>query len=291
MRRGMLVGGILLTFLAAPLAGAAPAPAQGNSESTATVEKAREEIRAELRKDKPDYEKIEGPLEELLKKARENEAGAGLSSSETLSEQELRDRMDAAVDAGKYDLAAYYLDRIKLMQDKPNPFGGWLDLTIWTIVVFLLLLFVLGRFAWKPMLTGLQKRESDIQAAVQDARTAREEGQRLREEIQAERNKIEDMRRDILQKAQADAQRMSDEIMTKAKAEMQAERDRMRRDLESAHDQALKDLYEKTADLAALVSSRVMRREMTPGDHRRFVDEALADIRQAGNGQPAGASV
>ena len=109
--------------------------------------------------------------------------------------------------------------------------------------------------------------------------------------MQAERNKIEDMRRDILQKAQADAQRTADEITTKAKAEMQAERDRLRRDMETAHDQALQDLYAQTVDLAALVSSKAMRREMTPDDHRRFVDEALADIRQAGNGQKTTAGV
>jgi F-type H+-transporting ATPase subunit b len=152
-------------------------------------------------------------------------------------------------------------------------------------VVFLVLLFILGRFAWSPMLQGLEKRERDIHSAIEDARKAREEAQRLREDVQAERNKIEDMRRDILQKAQADAQRTAEEITTKAKAEMQAERDRLRRDMETAHDQALQDLYAQTVDLAALVSSKAMRREMTPEDHRRFVEEALADIRHAGNGQ------
>src|SRR5262245_46770230 len=44
-----------------------------------------------------------------------------------------------------------------------------LDLAIWTVVVFLLLLFVLGRFAWKPMLAGLQKREENIRGALAEA--------------------------------------------------------------------------------------------------------------------------
>ena len=195
--------------------------------------------------------------------------------------------MDSAIEQHKYDLAAYYLDRIKLQSAKPDIFGWALDLTLWTIVVFLILLFILGRFAWKPMLQGLEKRENDIQAAIEDARKAREEAQLLREGVQSERNKIEDMRRDILQKAQADAQRTADEITAKAKAEMQAERDRLRRDMETAHDQALQDLYAQTVDLATLVSSKAIRREMTPEDHRRFVEEALADIRHAGNGQQA----
>ena len=135
------------------------------------------------------------------------------------------------------------------------------------------------------MLQGLGKREYDIQAAVKDAQTAREEAQRLREEVQAERIKIEDMRREIIQKAQSDAQRTAEEIMSKAKADVQAERERLRRDLETARDQAVQELWKQTAELAAMVSSKVIRRQLTAEDHQRFVDEALADIRQAGNGQ------
>ena len=99
------------------------------------------------------------------------------------------------------------------------------------------------------------------------------------------------MRRDIIQKAQTDAQRTADEILAKAKAEMQAERDRARRDLETAKDQALQELWPQTADLAAMVSTKVIRRTLTAEDHRRFVDEALADLRQAGDGQKTTASV
>jgi F-type H+-transporting ATPase subunit b len=291
MSRFVWVGGLLLALVVAlPSAGlrAQGAATDGKAEDAA-IEKAREAIREELGKPKPDYEEIEHPLAELLQKARQQEAGD--VPTDAMSEGELRTKMDRAVSEGKYDLAMYYLDRIKLQSSKPNIFGWALDLTIWTIVVFLVLLFILSRFAWKPMLQGLEKREHDIHAAIEDARKAREEAQRLREDVQSERNKIEDMRRDILQKAQADAQRMADEITAKAKAEMQAERERLRRDMETAHDQALQDLYAQTVDLAALVSSKAMRREMTPEDHRRFVDEALADIRQAGNGQKSTASV
>jgi F-type H+-transporting ATPase subunit b len=276
MVRGVaLVGLILALFFAFP---AAPVRAAGAADEIKLRAEAREDIQ------NGDFEKAEKKLEELMKLLRVREKGGPLPD-EAVPNQDLIKQMDKAVIEGKYDLAAYYLDRIKLSSAKPNIFGWALDLTIWTIVVFLVLLFILGRFAWKPMLQGLEKRENDIHAAIEDARKAREEAQRLREDVQSERDKIEDMRRDILLKAQADAQRTADEITTKAKAEMQAERERLRRDMETAHDQALQDLYAQTVDLAALVSSKAMRREMTPDDHRRFVEEALADIRHAGNGQ------
>jgi F-type H+-transporting ATPase subunit b len=278
MARGVSIGGLALALLFAfPPAhvGAAEPVKVDEAEAKAAAQKAIQE---------GDFEKAEKDLEELLRTTREKEKGGPLPD-ETVPNEDLIQAMDKAVSQGKYDLAAYYLDRVKLASAKPNIFGWALDLTIWTIVVFLVLLFILGRFAWKPMLQGLEKRENDIHAAIEDARKAREEATRLREDVQAERNKIEDMRRDILQKAQADAQRTADEITTKAKAEMQAERERLRRDMETAHDQALQDLYAQTVDLAALVSSKAMRREMTPDDHPRFVEEALADIRHAGNGQ------
>jgi len=170
-------------------------------------------------------------------------------------------------------------------------FAPRLDLTIWTILVFGVLLVVLGRFAWKPMLQGLQKREKDIQSAIEDARSAREETQRLREEVRAERAKIEQTRREKILKAEADAQRRYDEIVAAGQAKIKADSDQALRELETAKNQALQELWQRTADLASVVSTKAIRRNLTPEDHRRFVDEALAELRgAAGNGHTTPAS-
>jgi F-type H+-transporting ATPase subunit b len=176
-------------------------------------------------------------------------------------------------------------------EEKPGVFvPPRLDLTIWTIIVFAVLLWFLGRYAWKPMLQGLQKRENDIQSAIQDARAAREEATRLRQEVQAEREKIEAMRRDIIQRAEADAQRRADEVTATAEAKMKADHERMMRELETKGDQLWQELVTKVTDLAAAISSKAIRRNLAPEDHRRFVDESLAELRQAGNGQKTPAS-
>ena len=288
MSRGVWVGGLVLALFAAfpPAHVRAAAPAEKKAEDPAV-----EKVLEELRKPKLDYEEIEKPLDELLQKAREHDADTSGLPPDTASEDELKTLMDRAVRDGRYDLAAYYLERIKQLNAKPDIFRPALDLTIWTIVVFLMLAVILGAFAWKPMLQGLEKREHDIKAAVHDARTAREEAQKLREEVQADRVKTEDMRREIIQKAQSDAQRTADEIMAKAKADVHAERERLRRDMDTARDQAVQELWKQTADIAAMVSTKVMRRMMTADDHRRFVDEALVDIKQAGTGRKTTASV
>jgi F-type H+-transporting ATPase subunit b len=168
----------------------------------------------------------------------------------------------------------------------PSSQGGiltpMLDLTIWSIVVFLVLLFVLSKYAWGPMMKGLEAREHAIHQAVDEAHKAREETSRLRDEVLRERAKAAEEARATVEQARRDAQKQADELRAKAVADIHAERDRMRRDLEIARDAALQDLWSQTAKLAALISSRAIGRELNPEDHRKLADQAIAEIRHAG---------
>ena len=167
-------------------------------------------------------------------------------------------------------------------QGEVNVFGWALDLAIWTIVVFLVLLFVLSRFAWKPMLEGLQRREEHIRSSLEEAQRARDEAQRIRDQLQDEMNRASEKVRDLLDQGRRDAQATTEEMVSKARAEIQTERDRLRREIELARDQALQELWNRTAGLAAIVSSKAIRRQLTAEDHRRLVDEAIAEFREAG---------
>ena len=164
---------------------------------------------------------------------------------------------------------------------KDDVFGWALDLAIWTIAVFLILLFVLRKWAWRPMLEGLEKREQAIASAIEDARAAREEAASLRQEIQAERQKANDTIRQMFDKARQDATRLSEEFRAQAMADVQAERERLRREVEVARDQALHDIYTQGAHLATLISAKAVRRHLTEEDHRQLIDEALAELRQS----------
>jgi F-type H+-transporting ATPase subunit b len=163
----------------------------------------------------------------------------------------------------------------------PSIFEWALDLTIWTIVVFLILLFVLGRYAWKPMLAGLQQREHNIHAAQEEARKDREEAQRLRDELQKKMDVAGAEVREMFDKARREAQTAADEMTAKARADIQAERDRLRRELDTAGDQVLQSILNRVGQMVTLASSKVIRRELTGEDHRRLVDEALKDLGEA----------
>lgn len=156
------------------------------------------------------------------------------------------------------------------------------DLGVWTLIVFLLLLLVLRKAAWKPMLEGLRNREESIRGAVEESHRARDEAQRLREQLQGEMNKAHEKVRDLLDEARRDAQQMTDDMVAKARGEIQSERERLHRDIGTARDQALQEIWNQTAQLATLVSAKAIRRELSHDDHRRLVDDALAELRQTG---------
>jgi F-type H+-transporting ATPase subunit b len=161
-------------------------------------------------------------------------------------------------------------------------FAPRLDLGLWTLVVFLVLFILLRATAWKRIRAGLEKREGGIREAIEDARRSRDEAQRVRQEIEQELKKVPDKVIAIMDDARREGQRLTEDMTTKARAEIQGERERLRREIETARDQALHELWNQTAQLATLVSAKAIRRELSPDDHRRLVDEALAELRQAG---------
>ncbi|HJZ93696.1 MAG TPA: F0F1 ATP synthase subunit B [Gemmataceae bacterium] len=153
------------------------------------------------------------------------------------------------------------------------------DLGIYTLIVFGILLFVLGRYAWGPMMAGLDKREATLRRFHEEAEGARKEAQLALAEVQARLAKTHEEVRLMLDEARRDAQVVKDQMKASAASEIQADRDRVRREIETAKDQALKEIYEQSVQLAALVSTKAIQRELTPADHARLLDDALADLR------------
>jgi F-type H+-transporting ATPase subunit b len=152
------------------------------------------------------------------------------------------------------------------------------DLGLYTVVVFVLLFLILRKAAWGPMLEGLQKREENILGALSEAQKAREEAKGIREQLQKELDNASQKVHGLLDEARKDASKLKDDMVADARKEIQTERDRLHREIGTAKDQALKDIWDQTAQLATLVSAKAIQRELGADDHRRLVDEALAEM-------------
>ncbi|MEZ6140414.1 MAG: hypothetical protein R3B84_07565 [Zavarzinella sp.] len=154
------------------------------------------------------------------------------------------------------------------------------DLGIWTLVVFGLLFFVLGKFAWKPMINGLDKRQENLQKIHDDALAARAESEKNLAEIKDRLAKANDEIRGMMDEARRDAQVLKDQMKSEALADIATERERVRKEIDLAKEQALLEIYTQSVEIAAIISSKAVQRELTPSDHARLLDESLAELKQ-----------
>jgi F-type H+-transporting ATPase subunit b len=151
-------------------------------------------------------------------------------------------------------------------------------LAIWTVVVFVGLLWVLKRFAWGPLSQALHQREEHLEHCLLQTEKARNESEQLLAEHRRLMAQADDRIRALLDKAQKDAQASADEIIKTAQAEAEAARDRAQREISTARDQALAEIWSQTANVAVSVAGRVLSRELDENEHRRLLDLAIKEL-------------
>jgi len=156
---------------------------------------------------------------------------------------------------------------------KPEP-----TLAIWTLVVFIGLLAILSKFAWKPLLHALHEREKHLEHVLHETERARNESESLLSEHRKQMARAADEVRSLLEQARADAQRTGEQIVKQSQNEAESAKQRAQRDIGAARDSALAEIWQKTADMAVSVAGRVLSKELTEGDHKRLLDAAIGEL-------------
>ena len=159
-------------------------------------------------------------------------------------------------------------------------------LAIWTTLTFLLLVFVLGKFAWKPILAMLSEREKVIQAALDDSKKARDEAELLMEKNRAILADAQNQANELLEKARRDAETRRAEMAEKARQEAETLLARSREEIERQQRAALKEIRGEVADLAIGAATRLVGQNMDAEQHRRLIDEYFAGL-PGRTGQPS----
>ncbi len=161
--------------------------------------------------------------------------------------------------------------------------GGLLDpdpgLIIWTVLTFLALLFLLRKTAWKPIIDGLDRRESAIRNSLEEAEKSRQEALKLVEEQQSELNRAREEVQVIIDKGKAQAGSMRDEIVAKAQAEAEQTLNSARREIEVQIGQAREDLRREVVDISVEVASKVLGRTLSDEDHKRMAGDFLREMK------------
>jgi F-type H+-transporting ATPase subunit b len=156
-----------------------------------------------------------------------------------------------------------------------NPLSVDPDLAIFTMVVFLVLLLVLSKLAWKPLIAGLDQRERSIADMIRDAeRNQQESAERLREyERKLQAAAVE--AQEIVTRARRDAEVVGQQLLAEAREDARRERLRALADIDTAKNAAVREIARQSADLAFTLARKLIRKELKPEDHALLVRESL----------------
>lgn len=156
---------------------------------------------------------------------------------------------------------------------QPDP-----GLFIWTIVTFLVLLALLAKFAWKPLLQALDSRQEMIRKALQDAQQAKQELERLNKEsaqIIAQARLEADA---IIGRSRADADRLKEDLKQQARTEAATIVRNAERQIQLETARALEQIRHEAVDLSVMIASKLIGRNLTKEDNERLIEDALKQV-------------
>lgn len=162
--------------------------------------------------------------------------------------------------------------------DTSVPLGWKADLALFSLITFLLFITVLGKFAWGPMIQGLDKREAGIRKAIDDAEDSRRKSQALLAEYEQKLKAAEQTVQAMVAEARRDAERTSQDLIAGAQREVGLIRDRAKDDIRQAKDTALAEVFTRINSQVVLATEHVLGRALQDGDQDRLVSQALAEI-------------
>ena len=148
---------------------------------------------------------------------------------------------------------------------------------------FLLLLFILQRFAYKPLVGMLDERSRRIRGDLDEARRLREEAERDRETYRQQLSRSRDEARSILEEANNVAARIREQAILDAEQQNAVTLQRARDEIAREKEHAIAELRGEVGDLAIRVATQVVGRTIDANDQQRLVDEALATVRPQAN--------
>jgi len=156
---------------------------------------------------------------------------------------------------------------------QPDP-----GLFIWTIVTFLVLLALLAKFAWRPLLEALENRQASIRKSLDDAAQAKVELGKLHEQSAQILREARVEAESIITKGRADAERLRAEMKEKARVEAEGIVRNAERQIQLETTRALQQIRTEAVDLSVMIASKIIQRNLSKEDNERLIDDALKQV-------------
>ena len=149
------------------------------------------------------------------------------------------------------------------------------DLPIVTGIIFLILLAVLWKFAWGPIVEALDTREKSVAEQLAEAKANQEKSQQLLAEHEAKLASTAAEVKSMLDQARKDADAQKQQIVESAQAAATAEKDRAVREIDAAKNAALQDMAKKSVDTAVNLAGQIVKRQLSHDDHSNLIGDAM----------------
>ena len=153
-------------------------------------------------------------------------------------------------------------------------------LYIWTIITFLLLFYVMAKFAWKPLLGMLEERENLIKTSLNNAETAKKELEKINLESEAIITKARTDAQSILSDGKAAAEKIKDDTVAKAKEEANKIKEEAKLQIKAEKDKAISDIKKEVVDLSISVAEKLINKNISEQDNSSLIEESLKEIKQ-----------
>ncbi len=159
---------------------------------------------------------------------------------------------------------------------------GLVGLAPWTFIATIANLFIqvylIKRFLFKPVNEILEKRKAKADAEIKDAQTAKEEAEAIKTEYEQNMQEAKNKANEILANAQKTATLRSEEILREANAQAAAIKGKAESDIAQEKRKAVNELKNEIGDIAMEIAERVIEREISEDDHKKLIDEYIANV-------------
>ena len=164
-----------------------------------------------------------------------------------------------------------------------SPFAGNLGNAIWTLAIFVIVVIVLGKFAWGPVLALLQQREEFIHRALADAKRDRDDAEARLKEYSAKLQSARTEAATILEETRRDAERLREEVRQRARTEADNLLANAERQIQLQTSRALEQIRREAVDLSVMIASKIIQRNLSKEDNERLIDDALKQVENRRN--------
>ena len=151
-------------------------------------------------------------------------------------------------------------------------------LMIWTIVCFLIALFVLKRFAFGPIQKAIDDRRERIRDSIEEADRARSEARNLLEEHRKLIGKAKSDAEEILTEARRTSEAQRERVREETEADRQRRLDETKRQIDAETQRALEQIRAEVADLTLIATAKVTGKVLDRDDHRKLIEDAIGDL-------------